>query len=59
MLLGELVALEVLRTSCTRVRVMGLNPKGVAERKIVGRSEGWPRPSTLLVFAMGVWVNAP
>ena len=25
---------------------------------IVGRSEGWPRPSTPLVFAVGTWMNA-
>ena len=25
---------------------------------VVGRSKGWPRPSILLVFAMGAWVNA-
>ena len=24
----------------------------------VGRSEGWPRLSTPLMFAMGTWVNA-
>ena len=51
--------LEVLRTSGTRVEVMGLNPRGVVGGKIVGRLEGWLRPSTLVVFAMGVWVNAP
>ena len=51
--------LEVLRTSGTRVEVTGLNHRDVVGRKIVGRSEGWSRPSTLLMFAMGVWVNAP
>ena len=42
---------------------MGSNPKGVARGEIVGRSEGWsegwPYPSTPLVFVMGAWVNAP
>ena len=50
--------LEVLRTSGTRIEVTGLNPRGVAGEKIVGRLEGWSRPSTLLVSAMGIWVNA-
>ena len=47
-----------LLTSGIRAEVTGLNPKGVAEEEIVGRSEGWPRPSTPFVFAMGAWVNA-
>ena len=28
------------------------------EKVIVGKSEGWPRPSTPLVFVVGAWVNA-
>ena len=41
-----------------RVEVTSLNPKGVAGEEIVGRSEGWIRPSTPLVFVVGAWVNA-
>ena len=37
---------------------MGSNPRGVAGREIVGRSEGWPCPSTPFMFVMGAWVNA-
>ncbi|RVX11408.1 Retrovirus-related Pol polyprotein from transposon RE1 [Vitis vinifera] len=31
---------------------------GVTGGEIVGRSEGWSRPSTPLVFTVGAWVNA-
>ena len=45
-------------TSGIRADVTGSNPRGVAGGEIVVRSEGWPRSSTPLVFAVGAWVNA-
>ena len=45
-------------TSGIRAEVMGSNPRGVVGAEIVDRSEGWLRPSTPLVFAMGTWVHA-
>ena len=37
-----------------RAKVTGSNPRGVTRD---GGLEGWPRPSTPIVFAVGAWVN--
>ena len=49
---------ESMTSSSIKAEVTGSNPKGVVEGEIVSRSEGWPRPSTPFVFAVGAWVNA-
>ncbi|RVX11544.1 hypothetical protein CK203_015937 [Vitis vinifera] len=43
---------------CTiRAEVTGSNLGSVTRGEIVGRSEGWPHPSTPLVFAVGAWLE--
>ena len=55
----EALALDVPNFMKDVPRVPKCEPKWESTpNSFVGRSEGWPCPSTPLVFAVGAWVNA-